>query len=60
MLSVNENLRKYFEKRPFISHRRNTNLHQLGGGNRNFENKVVRKNIKQPKHSEHAHHASQN
>ena len=29
ILSTNENLRKVFDKRPFTSCRRNTNLHQL-------------------------------
>ena len=27
--SINENLQKAFDKRPFIAYRRNTNLHQL-------------------------------
>ena len=46
-----ENLRKFFDKRPFIAYGRNTNLFQLIGGNRIFKNKVVRKNTKQPKQS---------
>ena len=53
ILSINENLRKVFDKKPLISHRRNTNLHQLIGGNRIFKHKVLRKNTKQPKQSGH-------
>ena len=51
ILSINENLQKVFDKRPFIAYRRNTNLFQIIGGNRIFKNKVVRKNTKQPKQS---------
>ena len=50
-LSINEKLRKVFNKRSFIAYRRNTNLFELIGGNRIFKNKVVRKNMKQPKQS---------
>ena len=53
ILSINENLQRVFNKRPFIAYRRNTNLHQLIGGNRLFKNKVVRKNTEQPKQSGH-------
>ena len=49
ILSINENLRKVFDKRPFIAYRGNTNLFQLIRGNRIFKNKVVHKNTKQPK-----------
>ena len=49
ILSINENLRKVFEKRPIIAYRRSTNLFQLIGGHRIFKNKVVRKRAKQPK-----------
>ena len=45
ILTINENLWKVFNKRPFIPYRRNTNIQQLIGGNRIF--KVVRKNTKQ-------------
>ena len=53
ILSINENLRKVSDKRPFIAYRRNTNLFQLIGGNHIFKNKVVRKNTKHPKQSGH-------
>ena len=47
ILSINENLRKVFDKRPlFIDYRRNNNLHQLIRGNHIFKNKVVHKNTK--------------
>ena len=49
ILPFKENLRKVFNKRPSIAHRKNANLHQLIKGNRIFNNKVVFKNIKQPK-----------
>ena len=48
-LSISKNLRKVFYKRPFIDYRRNTNLHQLIGGNRIFKHKVVRENTKTTK-----------
>ena len=51
ILSINVNLRKVFDKRPFIAYRRNTNLYQLIGGNRTFKIKVARRNTKQPKQS---------
>ena len=38
-----------FDKRSFISYRRNINLYQLIGGNRIFKNRVVRRNTKEPK-----------
>ena len=53
ILSINENLPKVFDKRPFISYRRNTTLYQLLGGNPIFQNKVVHKSIKGPKQSGH-------
>ena len=53
ILSINENLRKVFDKRTFIAYRKNTNLYQLIGGNRTFKNKAARRNTKQPKQSEH-------
>ena len=53
ILSINENLRNIFDKKPFIAYRRNTNLNELIGGNRIFKNKVVRKNTKKPKQSGH-------
>ena len=55
ILSINENLRKVFDKKPLIAYRRNINLKQLIliGGNRIFKNKVVRKNTKQSKQSGH-------
>ena len=40
ILSINENLRKVFDKRPFTAYRRNTNLHQLIGGNRIFKTQL--------------------
>ena len=47
ILSINENLRKVFDKRPlFIDYRTNNNLHQLIRGNHIFKNKVVHKNTK--------------
>ena len=47
ILSINENLRKVFDKRPlFIDYRRNNNLHQLIRGNHISKNKVVHKNTK--------------
>ena len=55
ILSINENLRKVFHKRSFIAYRRNTNLHQLIGGNRTF----VRKNTKKPNNQDIIHNASQ-
>ena len=53
ILSINENLRNIFDKKPFIADRRNTNLNELIGGNRIFKNKVVHKNTKKPKQSGH-------
>ena len=53
ILSINENLRNVFDKRPFIAYRRNTNLYQLIGCNCIFKNKVVHKNTKQRKQSGH-------
>ena len=53
ILYINEDLRKVFDKRPIIAHRRNTNLYRLIGGNRIFTNKVVHKNTQQPKQSGH-------
>ena len=47
------------KKRPFIAYRRNSNLHQLIGGNRIFKKKVVHKNTEQPKQSDIAHDAFQ-
>ena len=52
-LSIDKNLRKIFDKRPFIVYRRDNNSHQLVGGNHMLKNKVVRKNTKQPKQSGH-------
>ena len=46
ILSINQYLRKVFDKRPLIAYRRNTNLHQRIGGNLIFKNKVARKNNK--------------
>ena len=54
ILSINENLRKVFDKRQFIAYGRNTNLHQLIGGNRIFKNKVLLKNTKHAKQSGHS------
>ena len=51
ILSINENLREDFDKRPFIAYRKNTNLFQLIGGNHIFKNKVVSKNMKRLKKS---------
>ena len=51
ILSTNENLRKVFDKRPFTSCRRNTNLHQLLRGNCTFLKKLVRQNTKHLKQS---------
>ena len=44
ILSINENVRKVFDKRPFIAYRRNTSLYKLIGGNRICKIKVVSKN----------------
>ena len=38
MLSINEKLKKDFDKKPFIAYRRNKNLHQIIGGNRTNKN----------------------
>ena len=59
ILSINENLRKVFDEKPFIAFRRNTSLCQLIGGNRIFKNKAVRKNTKQLKQLGHCSPASQ-
>ena len=57
ILSINENLRKVFDKRPFISYRRH--LHQLIGGNRILKNKVYAKTPSNQNNQDIAHHASQ-
>ena len=41
ILSINEHLRKVFDKRQFSAYKRNTNLHQLIAGNRIVKNKIV-------------------
>ena len=46
ILSINENLRQAFDKRPFIAHRRNTDLYQVIRGSDIFKNKVLHKNTK--------------
>ena len=53
ILSINENLRKAFDKRPFIAYSRKTNLYQLIRGNCIFKNKVKRRNTKEPRQSRH-------
>ena len=49
ILSLDENVRTVFDKRPFIACRRNANLLQIIEDNCIFKNKVVRNNTKQPK-----------
>ena len=51
--SINKNLRKVFDKKPFTAYKRYTNLYQQIGRNRIFKNKVVPKNTKQSKQRGH-------